>query len=257
MFAALASACGVAHRKTPRLSALGARLHLASATPPDEQAIARTERDRISAIREICQSPLASDADPQPYIDGGQTADQVRADIWNRSTGGGGETTPHDPTGSDAPRFSQASTPRGGAAEEKMIVGIQHAFLERGDPDGLVARHEKLTIDAGEYRGITMAEAGRILMGREGQRIAGYGANVAQSVIQHAAARRQWIGIPGLGMSSAPDGAQVRGAQASIRQAFGGITGNLVGAQGPADLSVVIEDLMNRVLNSALARDTL
>ena len=231
----------------------GARLHLAHATSPDEQAIVRTERDRIAAVREICQSPLASDADPQPYIDGGQTADQVRADIWNRSTGGGGETTPDDPTGSDAPRFSQASTPRGGSAEEKMVVGIQHAFLERGDPDGIVARHEKLTLESGEYRGITMPEAGRILMGREGQRVAGYGANVAQSILQHAAARRQWIGIPGLGPNSTPDGAQVLGAQASIRQAFGGVTGNLVGAQGPADLSVVVQDLMNRSLNAAYA----
>ena len=144
----------------------------------------------------------------------------------------------------------QASPTAGESSQEKMITGIQHAFLERGDPDGIVAKHEGLKIDPGEYRGIKLAEAGRLLMGREGEHL-GYGANVAQAILKRSAAYRQAIGIPGFLDGSDPTG--IRGAQASVSQAFGGISGDLLGAQGRSDLSVVVENLMHRVLSAAYA----
>ena len=233
----------------------GAPLHLSSPNSPDEQAIVRTERDRIAAIRQICQSPIASHADPQPFIDGGQTADQVRAELWNQNSGGDGGQRPTPDNldaGGDAPSFSQASTPQGGSQEEKMIVGIQHAFLERGDPDGIVATHEKLTINAGEYRGISLADAGRMLIGPAGRDI-GFGREaVAQSILRHSEAFRQAIGIPG-GLDAMASSSAVLGAQGSIRQSFGGIGGDLLGAQGRSDLSVVIENLMHRTMSAAFA----
>ena len=79
----------------------------------------QSERERIASIREICQSPLASNADPEPFIESGQSADQVRADLWNRSNGGTGRTTVADPSDGDTPAFSQASTPRGDPTKKK------------------------------------------------------------------------------------------------------------------------------------------
>ena len=112
-----------------------------------------------------------------------------------------------------------------------MIVGIQHALLERGDPNGIVAKHEKLTIDAGEYRGISLADAGRLLLGPAGRDV-GFGREaVAQSILRNSEAYRQAIGIPGV-LGQQANGSQVLGAQASVRQAFGGISGDLLGAQG-------------------------
>ena len=218
--------------------------------PTDEGTVRQAERDRISAIREICQSPLASDADPEPFIVSGQSADQVRADLWNRSNGGERQT-PDASTG-DTTAFSQASTPRGGSREERMITGIQHSFLERGDPDNVVSRHEKLTIDSGEYRGISLCDAGRLLMGHAGREI-GFGREaVAQSILRHSEAVRQAIGIPG-SIEGNVNGGQILGAQGSIRQAFGGIGGTPIGAQGQSDLSVVIENLMHRTMSAAFA----
>ena len=207
--------------------------------PVNAQAVRKEERERISAIREICQSPVADGADPQPFIDAGKTADQVRAELWNRGADNG-----------DDGNHRQAARRLGESSQEKMITGIQHAFLERGDPDGIVAKHEGLKIDAGEYRGISISDAGRVLMGREGRDL-GYGPNVAQSILRHSAAFRQAIGIPGFLDGSDPNG--IRGAQASISQAFGGISGDLLGAQGRSDLSVVVENLMHRMLSAAYA----
>ena len=206
--------------------------------PVNAQAVRKEERERISAIREICQSPIAGDADPQPFIDANKTADQVRAELWNRGAD------------SDDGNHRQASPTAGESSQEKTITGIQHAFLERGDPDGIVAKHEGLTIDAGEYRGISISDAGRVLMGREGRDL-GYGPNVAQSILRHSAAFRQAIGIPGFLDGTDPTG--IRGAQASVSQAFGGISGDLLGAQGRSDLSVVVENLMHRMLSAAYA----
>ena len=207
--------------------------------PVNAQAVRTEERERISAIREICQSPVAGGADPQPFIDAGKTADQVRAELWNRGAGDG-----------DDGNHRQASPTAGESSQEKMITGIQHAFLERGDPDGIVAKHEGLKIESGEFRGISMSDAGRVLMGREGRDL-GYGANVAQAILTRSAAFRQAIGIPGFLDGSDPSG--IRGAQASVSQAFGGISGDLLGAQGRSDLSVVVENLMYRVLSAAYA----
>ena len=219
--------------------------------PATEQTIARAERARIATIREICQSPMAGHADPQPFIDGGQTADQVRAELWNRGSVGDG-TTDQNTNGGETSSFAQASTPQGGSREEKMITGIEHAFLERGDPDGIVARHEKLTINSGEYRGISIADAGRLLLGHIGREI-GFGREaVAQSILRHSEAFRQAIGIPGA-LGAQASGSTVLGAQGSILQSFGGIGGDLLGAQGRSDLSVVIENLMYRTMNAAFA----
>ena len=229
---------------------LGGPLRIVPADPPaasvDANAVRQGERDRIKAIREICQSPMAGGADPTPFIDGGQSPDQVRAELWNK-----GATV----NGPDGASLRQASTPEGQSEEERRIRGIQHAFLERGDPEGLVAEHEKLKIDAGEYRGISLMDAGRLLMGRPGATLTGYGASIAQGIIQHAQAMRQWVGIPGVTPGGGFNGQDVLGAQASIRQAFGGVSGNLVGSQGSADLSVVVEDLMHRMLSAAYASE--
>ena len=213
------------------------RITLGDDPPVNAQAIRKEERERSAAIREICQSPMAGDADPESFIDAGKSADQVRAELWNRGVSNG-----------DDGNQRQASPTAGESSQEKMITGIQHAFLERGDPDGIVAKHEGLTINAGEYRGISIADAGRALMGREGRDL-GYGANVAQSILKRSAAFRQAIGIPGLLDGSNPTG--IRGAQASVSQAFGGVS--MLGAQGGSDLSVVVENLMHRMMDAGYA----
>lgn len=215
-----------------------------AAPPPDADAIRQAERDRIAGIRTLCQSPLAGDADPQPFIDSGASVDQARGELWNRGSGSA------DPTIRQA-----AQVIPGAAAEDKMVTGIQHAFLERGDPEGVVAAHEKLTIAPGEYRGISLADAGRLLMGEAAARQAGYGsAQVAQMILNRSAQYRQAIGIPGM-LGAEADGSQILGAQAAVRQAFGGVSGSLLGAQGRSDLSVVVENLMHRMLSAAYAME--
>ena len=226
------------------------RLQLETSAPPapiDARSITLAERARGAAIREICQSPLAGGADPQPFIDGGQSVDQVRSELWNR----GGPGSDVDP-GAGGGTHQAPHTPAGGSAQEKMIVGIQHSFLERGDADGIVAKHEKLTIDASEFRGISLAEAGGLLIGRPRHEI-GYGREaVAQSILRHSEAFRQALGIPGF-LGARAGATDVLGAQGSLRQSFGGIGGDLLGAQGRSDLSVVIENLMHRTLSAAYA----
>ena len=223
---------------------------------PETPASARQgERDRIQGLYQLCEHPMAvqQGVNPQTFITAGDSVDQARAKIWAGATGvaqadGGGNTM-----GGILPLRQAANTP-GGAAEERMITGIQHAFMERGDPDGVIARHEKLKINAGEYRGISMCDAGKLLMGTGVRGIQSHGpANVAQSILDHSVRVRQQIGFPGFLGESLTD-TSVMGAQASVRQ-FGGISGDLLGAQGSADLSVVVENLMHRMLSAAYAME--
>ena len=228
---------------TTTVTQLRAQAANAATGPVDAVAVAKAERERIAAIQQVCGHPIAQGIDPQPFIDSGASAADVRTDIMNR-------------TATSADGFTQARQTTDGTTQARLATSIANAFVLRGDPHGTIAKHEGSTVKS-DHGGISMKEAGRLLLMESGMLPRAAVAQmysertVVDAIMQHGVQVRQSPFLTG-GLLRIGDltGNDVLGAQA-VAQAVGGITGDLLGAQGGSDLSVVVENVMHRMLNAA------
>ena len=236
----------------------GLRLEPAGDPEPVDQAatIKQAQTDALEILT-ICQSPLARNAqtgdqpDPAEFIKQGLTPAAVREKLWVDADGiarGGGEDQP----------LRQANQSHDQSAHARLVRSISNALVERGDPRRIITAHEKpkggaLTTD---HSGISLKEAGRLLLMESGlmPRAAVaqmYGERqIVDAIMQHGVHVRQSFLGAGILRVGQLEGEEILGAQA-VAQAVGGVTGDLLGAQGGADLSVVVENVMHRMLNAA------